>query len=195
MTPSIASTTGPSLPVQPLEESHPRRALVSAASRPGKPAPMETLRSDKAARHAVTFFALLLPALLTSCGPYAQIQLDLVTQSRTGLQRIETARQQDAAAITQALADRRQRLDDAFDADVLAQTTLTPDWVIESRRAYAAGLDCLATAKAAHDAATSTAADNAAAADEALALLERMLTAQANVLKLDLSKQPLPSSK
>lgn len=125
-------------------------------------------------------------ACLTGCGPYAGLQADLATQAREGLRRVETARRGDAEATARALIERRQRLDAAFDADVRTRSALDAAWVIEARRAYAAGLDALAEARARHAGADAAAADNARAADEALALLEGMLRRQERLLDLDL---------
>jgi hypothetical protein len=120
------------------------------------------------------------------CGPYAGIQADLAVQSREGLKRVEAARAAEAELVSKWLAERRERLDSAFDADVRGQASLDPAWVIEARRAYATGLDSLASARADHERASAIGADNARAADEALALLEKMLRRQESVLKVEL---------
>jgi hypothetical protein len=133
------------------------------------------------AKCTITSAALLATLTIVGCGPYAGIQADLVAQGREATRRVEEARRADAAAVLAFLAERRDRLDDAFDRDVRARPTLDPDWVIASRRAYAIGIDALADARARQDRADAAAADNAAAADEALALLEHMLRAQQNL--------------
>lgn len=120
------------------------------------------------------------------CGPYAGVQAELAAQGREGLRRVEAARASEGALVEKWLSERRERLDSAFDADVRAQGTLEAAWVIEARRAYAAGIDALSSARSSHERASEVAADNAKAADEALALLERMLRRQAEVLKLEL---------
>jgi hypothetical protein len=125
---------------------------------------------------------MMLAACVAGCGPYAGLQADLASQAREGLRRVEAARRADAEATAWALIERRRRLDEAFDADVRTRTALDAVWVIEARRAYAAGLDALAEARARHSGADAVAADNARAADEALALLERMLRRQERLL-------------
>lgn len=130
---------------------------------------------------------LLLATLTTGCGPLAGVQSHLVDEAREGLRRVETARKSDSDAVRQWLAERRARLDAAFDADIRARKPddLTPAWIIDARHGYALGIDHLATARAAQDRADTEAADNAAAADEALALLQRSLKAQENFLNLN----------
>lgn len=120
---------------------------------------------------------------VAGCGPVAAVQLGLVVQGREGLRRVEAARRAEFAAASQLWSERRARLDAAFDADARARgESMAPAWVIEARRAYAAGLDSLADARARREQADAAARDNAAAADEALAGLQRMLDAQAKIL-------------
>lgn len=115
------------------------------------------------------------------CGPYAQWQAELASQGREGLRRVDAAREASSKAVRQYLAERRQRLDEAFDADVRAQAALDAEFVIGARRLYAAGLDGIAEAAARQAEADRVAADNAAAADAALAALQRLLEAQGRV--------------
>lgn len=124
---------------------------------------------------------ILLLLAAGGCGPYARLQASLVTQGREGLRRVEAARSAESTAVTKLLAERRERLDRAFDADVAAQASLDAAWVIEARKAYAIGLDGLADQRARHVEADAAAKDNAAAADEAFALLERMLRTQERI--------------
>lgn len=119
------------------------------------------------------------------CGSYAGVQVRLAESAREGLARVEAARAKDAAAVRRALGEKRERLDAAFDADVRGRGELSADWVIESRKAYAAGLTAVSAAQEAARQADSAARDNAAAADEALALLLRSLREQEKVLNLD----------
>lgn len=115
------------------------------------------------------------------CGPYATWQADLAAQGREGLRRVDAAREASSQAVRHYLAERRTRLDEAFDADVAARAELDAEWVISARRLYGAGIDRIAEAGARQADADRIAADNAAAADEALAALERLLRAQARV--------------
>lgn len=119
--------------------------------------------------------------LMGGCGPYATWQADLAAQGREGLRRVDAAREASSQAVRQYLAERRTRLDEAFDADVAARGELDAAWVISARKLYGAGIDRIAEALARQAAADRIAADNAAAADEALAALERVLRAQGRV--------------
>ncbi|MFN4241810.1 MAG: hypothetical protein ACK4PI_01080 [Tepidisphaerales bacterium] len=132
---------------------------------------------------AASMLGVVLGAVLgvVGCGPYAQWQAELASQGREGLRRVDAAREASSKAVRQYLLERRQRLDEAFDADVRAQGTLDAEFVIAARRLYAAGLDGLAEAAARQAEADRVAADNAAAADAALAALQRLLEAQGRV--------------
>lgn len=128
--------------------------------------------------------ALVLAAMLccSGCGSYAQMQADLAAQGREGIRRVEAARQANADAVRDQLVERRRRLAAAFEGDVHERgTRLTAEWVVDAGRAYAVGLERLAETRAAQAQADAIAADNAAAADEALALLERMLRSQSRI--------------
>jgi hypothetical protein len=125
----------------------------------------------------------LLALLLAGCTTWTQAQLDLTTQARRGVAlAIEhTSGQQQTR--DQLAALRRQRLDDAFDADVrdrAADDALTADWVIEHRAAYGAALDAYARHERAADAAAATASDNLAATDAALERLAWLQSIQFN---------------
>lgn len=116
------------------------------------------------------------------CGSYAGMQAELAAQGREGLRRVEGARAGSSAAVVANLEDRRRRLADAFELDVRgAGGELSPEWVISAGRGYAAGLERLAEARLRQEQADRASTDNAAAADEALALLERMLRRQARI--------------
>lgn len=130
---------------------------------------------------ATAALALALAAWAGGCGPYAQWQAQLAAQGREGLARVDAAREASSRAVRSYLAERRTRLDEAFDADVSSQHPLDATYVIAARRMYAAGLDRLAEAMRRQDEADRVAADNLQAADEALAVLERTLAAQGRV--------------
>jgi hypothetical protein len=63
---------------------------------------------------------------------------------------------------------RRQMLDEAFDADVRARGDLSPEWVIEHRKAYAAALEVLDRARQARAASHESVRANLKAIDDAL---------------------------
>ena len=90
------------------------------------------------------------PLLSLGCGPYTRVQMDLVTQARRGVALAAEHRAAQSAAAEQLAKFRRQRLDEAFDADVIDRgMELSPEWVIEHRKAYAAALDAYARERAA----------------------------------------------
>lgn len=127
---------------------------------------------------------LIVAAMLcgAGCGSYAEMQADLAAQGREGIRLVEAARQANAGAVQEQLLERRRRLAAAFEADVRErQTQLTAAWVVEAGRAFAVGMERVAEAREAQARADAIAQDNAAAAEEALALLERMLRAQSRI--------------
>jgi len=81
--------------------------------------------------------------LFSGCNPYLQVQMDLTEQSRKGVAMISQSLDDKQAIIGRFHASQRTRLDDAFDADVREQETLTSDWVVDHRRAYVVAVDAL----------------------------------------------------
>lgn len=138
--------------------------------------------------------ALLLVACAASagCAAYTRAEMDLVTQARRG---IETVARHDAArdgAAAQLAKLRRQKLDEAFDADVRERATqeaLDPDWVIEARRAYAVGIEAYARAQAVDDRA---ALARRQTLDATAAALDRLHWMQSVRGKFDLFDHPEP---
>jgi hypothetical protein len=128
---------------------------------------------------------LILLFTTTGCSSYTAAQLRLTEQARKGVaiwSARESARDQE---VRQTHAARRKALDDAFDADVRTRgPALDPAWVIESRRAYAAGLTVLAQSESAALAGNDAARCDAAAADDALAKLAWLLSIQADARAL-----------
>jgi hypothetical protein len=121
-----------------------------------------------------TFIApyLAVSAVITmfGCTPYARVQMDLAEQARRGVGLLEMSLAQKRELVEQHHALRRQRLDEAFDADV-RQTELSADWVIEARQAYAIGLDALHAQAEASRQANRVESANVQAIDRALARL------------------------
>lgn len=81
--------------------------------------------------------------LASGCGGYTQSKIDLTTQAQRGLVRVREALVARAADVDESSRLLRQRLDAAFDQDVVARPdgTITPDWVITHRKAYAAAIE------------------------------------------------------
>jgi hypothetical protein len=114
---------------------------------------------------------------VSGCG-YAPAQMRLVEQARKGVELIGQAAAQRQGMIEQMAALQRGRLDEGFDADVRQRGDLSAAWVIEQRKAYAAGLAALGQqAEAARSAAAVNLA-NLKAVDAALARLQALLAAQ-----------------
>ena len=126
-----------------------------------------------------TLFLILLVSL-SGCTAYTTAQLHLTEQARKGMA-IWTARESARDdTVRQAYTAKRKALDAAFDADVRAQATLDPAWVIESRRAYAVARSQLELSESAELASNESARRDAAATDDALARLAWLLQIQAD---------------
>jgi hypothetical protein len=106
-------------------------------------------------RHLI--LAMTLTTFGAGCASYTQIQMKLVEQARKGVASAATFEQDRAALAAQVYQLRRQRLDEAFDADVRANESIDAEWVIDHRRAYAAALEAYAKAEAGSAAAQATA--------------------------------------
>jgi hypothetical protein len=118
------------------------------------------------------------------CSSYTATQMRLVEQARKGVaiwQTRETAKDDE---VRSAYAAKRKALDQAFDADIQQQQTLTAQWVVEARKAYAVGLNALAQNQAIALANNDAAKRDAAATDEALARLLALLSIQFDVESL-----------
>jgi hypothetical protein len=115
--------------------------------------------------------------LLGGCGPYAGAQIELITQARRGLAVTTEYQASQREVMAQLAALRRQRLDEAFDGDVVERAGgegLTPQWVIDHRKAYATALDAYGAERAASDEFARQAQRNIEAIDAALAQLQSM---------------------
>lgn len=118
------------------------------------------------------------------CTNYTQVQMDLVTQARRGIAVTAQSQQNHSLASAELARMRRQRLDDAFDADVVDRgADLDADWVIEARKAYAAVLDAYAKERAATTQAEAAARRNLRDIDEALARVQSLQSAQLKLSK------------
>jgi hypothetical protein len=133
-------------------------------------------------RRLMTGFVVLFVG--AGCSSYTATQMRLVEQARKGVaiwQTRETAKDDE---VRSAYAAKRKALDQAFDADIQQQQTLTAQWVVEARKAYAVGLNALAQNQAIELANNDAARRDAAATDEALARLLALLSIQFDVESL-----------
>jgi hypothetical protein len=130
-------------------------------------------------------FLFCMLAFACGCSPYVRVQLDLVEQARKGVQLASESQDAHVQVAQRLHAIQRDRVDDAFDADVRERTALDANWVIEHRRAYAATLDALAMQKLASAEADRVARDNLLATDQALQQLLWLQSLQLRVLNLE----------
>ena len=107
-------------------------------------------------------------SMLTGCAQYTSIQMNLVEQARKGVAITQKSLAEKSQVIEEFEKQQRRRLDDAFDADVRENASLSVDWVIEHRRAYSAALDALAVQRQATRDAQIADERNLAAVDDAL---------------------------
>jgi hypothetical protein len=111
---------------------------------------------------------LALMCTFTGCAPYTAVQMNLIEQARKGIAITQKSLAEKSQIIEQYEKQQRKRLDEAFDADVRENATLTSDWVIEHRRAYSAALDALNNQRQATRDARQTDQRNLQAIDDAL---------------------------
>jgi hypothetical protein len=122
---------------------------------------------------------LLAIVLMTSgCASWTQTQIDLVTQARKGVATLAQASANRNDPIAQLAKIRRDKLDAAFDEDARNQVELSADWVIDARKAYAAGLDEFAKQQAANEASLAAEKSNLSATDAALQKLQWLQSIQ-----------------
>jgi hypothetical protein len=115
------------------------------------------------------------------CTTFTRAQMDLVDQARRGVTIVAQADQDRDRDVADLAKLRRQRLDAAFDDDVRTRSTqeaLDADWVIDARKAYAAGLDAYAKTQAASERNSDVRKRNLAAIDAALDRLHWMQSVQ-----------------
>src|SRR5688500_5540531 len=88
-------------------------------------------------------------ALLAGCAPYTRVQIGLAEQARRGVAMWQQREAERGSVVRAEFAQRRAELARAFDDDVRERPAgeLSPQWVIEARKAYAAGLDVIARAE------------------------------------------------
>lgn len=77
------------------------------------------------------------------CQPVADAQRALLAQVERGVSLLGESIDERQRLYDMDQARRRERLDEAFDADVRQQASWSVEDVIEARRAYAAGIDAI----------------------------------------------------
>jgi hypothetical protein len=127
--------------------------------------------------------AILLILLCSGCSAWNDAQIGLTTQARRGVANLVTRANTRQQATSELSRIRRQRLDEAFDQDVRQRQSFDADWIIQHRKAYAAGLDAYAKQQSTEDAAMQSEKRDLAAIDAAL---ERLLWLQSIQSKFDI---------
>ncbi len=128
----------------------------------------------KRASAAIMFF-------FVGCAPLMDAQSDLVIQARKGVEIAQANRANSAAVFAELARAKRQRLDEAFDADVRERADradLTAEWVVAARAAYAAALDAYTKQDQALRASDETASQNLRAVEAALEQLRLLQSTQ-----------------
>jgi hypothetical protein len=134
--------------------------------------------------HRAVVLALAITAA-SGCTTFTRAEMDLATQARRGIELVSEHDDQRDRAVAELARMRRERLDEAFDADVRDRAmgeTLDPEWVIEARRAYAVAIDAYAKAQASAERTAQVRKQNLAAINAAL---DRLQWIQSVRLKLD----------
>lgn len=112
--------------------------------------------------------------IASGCAPQEQAQRALITQMQEGIEQVETWQQERQLLVDGFYSQQRRALDEAFDADVRTAPGLEPEWVIEARVAYAAGLEAVWDARQASSKSAAQAQANLAAVREGLDRLHWM---------------------
>jgi hypothetical protein len=116
------------------------------------------------------------------CSSYTASQVRLAEEARKGIAVWSAREATRDDEVKRSFDAKRKALDDAFDADVRQQGgAIDAAWVIESRRAYAAGLASIEQQQSAALAANAAARRDAAATDNALAKLIWLLSIQSDL--------------
>jgi len=121
---------------------------------------------------------LTLMLMAGGCSTLIDAQVDLVDQASQGTQLLRETIADQAQQVDDNASFRRAELDRAFDTDVREQASLSPDWVIEHRQMYQAGLDVLEQSHASAREQARVAMSNLDATQASLDKLRRLLSIQ-----------------
>lgn len=130
---------------------------------------------------------LMMLVFSAGCSQFSQVQIDLLTQSRRGIENAKASLDDRSRLISAYHTLQRKRLDDAFDADVSERSDLSADWIIEHRKAYAAAVDAVASARVQSVQSDLSARQNLDAVDQAL---QRVIWLQSAQLRLTSIPEP-----
>jgi hypothetical protein len=131
-----------------------------------------------------------LTLLVAGCAPLMSAQSDLLASARRGIDLAQSNRAGTGQVYEQLARLKRQRLDDAFDADVRdrGDGDITADWVIDHRTAYAVALEAYAKQQAELNTSEDVARRNLQAVDAALERLQWLQSVQNRWLTLPQSE-------
>jgi hypothetical protein len=115
-------------------------------------------------------FIALLAIACAGCSPYVDAQIQLTEQARRGVAIAQKALADKKRIVEQYHTLQRAQIDAAFDLDVRERdrANLTPAWIVEHRKAYAAVIDALDAQANASRAADASTARTLAATEDAL---------------------------
>ena len=115
-------------------------------------------------------FVALLALMCAGCTPYVDAQMQLTEQARRGVALAQKALADKKRIVEQYHQLQRAQIDAAFDLDVRERdrANLTPQWIVEHRKAYAAVIDALDAQANASRAADDSTTRTLTAAEDAL---------------------------
>ena len=133
-------------------------------------------------RSALAMLLAFLFVSATGCASSTRAQMGLTNQARKGVAMWAAREEGRIAEVASQHTDRRRELDSAFDADVRQRAAtgaaIDAGWVIESRKAYAIGVESLARSESAVKQSAETARANAAATESLLVKLQSLQSAR-----------------
>ncbi|HTL30686.1 MAG TPA: hypothetical protein VL282_15750 [Tepidisphaeraceae bacterium] len=128
-------------------------------------------------------FFILFALLLAGCAPYVDAQMQLTQQARRGVSLAQKALADKRRIVEQYHKLQRAQIDAAFDLDVRERNDLSPQWIVEHRKAYGAVLDGLKAQESASKQADDSTTRTLAATDEALKQLLILQSLQQRALR------------
>ena len=123
--------------------------------------------------------------LVGGCGTFTEAQMQLTEQARRGVTLCRQAMEEREQLVQRLNTIERERMDEAFDGDVLDQPELSAEWVIEHRKAYSAALAALERRRSSSIEATTMARRNFDATEAALQRLTTLQAAQLRMVGLE----------
>lgn len=126
---------------------------------------------------------VVLTMLMSGCTPYIDAQMQLTQQARKGVTIAQRALADKKRIVEQYHKLQRAQIDAAFDLDAREQANLSPQWVVEHRKAYAAVLDALKAQEIASQQADQATVRSLIATDDALRQLLILQSLQRRIVQ------------